>query len=132
MAKENRKKKFLMFLKEGKGIISYACGKTGISRQTYYDWIQKDEQFKEACNEINENMTDWVESKLFSKINDEDLTAIIFYLKTKGRNRGYVEKSEFGLTNKEGNDVEMPRVTYVFGNSEFVDEFDGGNGGSQD
>ena len=93
MAKKN-KDKFLQYLTEGKGIISYACQKAGIARRTYYNWLSKDEAFRNACDEINESVIDVVESKLLSKINDEDLTAIIFYLKTKGKHRGYVEKTE--------------------------------------
>ena len=34
------------------------------------------------------------EGKLMKKINVEDTTSIIFYLKTQGKERGYIEKSE--------------------------------------
>ena len=93
MGKMN-KEKFLKHLKDGKGIVSYASQKTGITRKTYYNWINKDADFKQKCEDIQEEIIDIVESKLLSKINDEDLTAIIFYLKTKGKNRGYVERVE--------------------------------------
>lgn len=97
MAKD--KKTFLKHFKDGKAIISYACDMTGISRQTYYNWYKSDPKFKTACDDIQEGVVDIVESKLLSKINDEDTTAIIFYLKTKGKHRGYVERVE--------NDVNM-------------------------
>jgi len=35
------------------------------------------------------------ENKLASKVNDGDTTAIIFTLKTIGRERGYIERKEW-------------------------------------
>lgn len=92
--KDRKKGAFLKHLKDAKGIISYACEKVGVSRSTYYNWHSKDADFKEKADEITEAIIDTVESKLLSKIQDEDLTAIIFFLKTKGRDRGYVERRE--------------------------------------
>lgn len=93
-----KQRTFLKHFKEGLGIISYACDATGIARRTYYNWIERDPKFKEACDEVAESLIDKVESKLLTKINDEDLTAIIFYLKTKGKKRGYVESVEQNVT----------------------------------
>lgn len=91
---KKEKIRFLENFKQGRGIISYACEKTGISRATYYNWINSDDEFKAACEDVDEAVIDVVESKLLSQINDDNLTAIIFYLKTKGKKRGYVEKVE--------------------------------------
>jgi len=91
---KTKKELFLKTLNDGKGIITYACQKTGISRQTYYNWLREDEDFASKVEEINESTIDIVESKLLGAINDDNLTAIIFYLKTKGKKRGYVERTE--------------------------------------
>lgn len=91
---ERKKKKFIEALREGRGIITYACQKIGISRKTYYDWYQNDSEFKMLADEVNDTTIDVVESKLLSAINEGNLTAIIFYLKTKGKKRGYVERTE--------------------------------------
>lgn len=115
------KKALLEALEDYHGIISDACRKVGISRQTYYDWLKSDSDFKLAAEEIGETAIDFVESKLFEKINgvqvkvngtkDEDEityqqppsdTAIIFYLKTKAKKRGYVERTEQDLNIKGG------------------------------
>lgn len=107
------KKKFLEVLDNSRGIISTACASmNNMSRQTYYNWLKNDEEFKEAAEDVQENAIDFVESKLFEKINGITIldkveggeevtyrlppsdTAIIFYLKTKGKKRGYIERME--------------------------------------
>ena len=45
-----------------------------------------------------ETAIDHVESKLMGAIDDGNVTAIIFFLKTQGKSRGYTERSEPGLT----------------------------------
>ena len=74
------------------GNVSESCSIAGISRQIFYNWMDKDPEFAEAVEEVNEANVDFVESALLQKINDGDTTTIIFYLKTKGKSRGYVEK----------------------------------------
>lgn len=94
MGKIQRQKDFLKHFREGYGIVTYACEKTGISRETYRQWKMKDPKFKAACEDVSEMTIDVVESKLLNKINEGDTTSIIFYLKTKGKHRGYVERVE--------------------------------------
>lgn len=112
------KKKFLEILDLSHGVISTACkSMNNMSRQTYYNWLKDDPEFEEAAQEIQENSIDFVESKLFEKINGVTVqtfnqkgepviydnppsdTAIIFYLKTKGKKRGYVERMELDNMN---------------------------------
>jgi len=86
------KKKFLENLSQCKGTISTACKMSGIARSTFYDYMNSDREFMEMVFETKELAIDYVERKLMQKIDDGDTTAIIFYLKTKGRKRGYGEK----------------------------------------
>ncbi|MCC8153788.1 MAG: hypothetical protein LIP01_05960 [Tannerellaceae bacterium] len=95
--KEDTKKnkdKLLAALEECAGLVSFACKKTGLSRQTFYRWCKEDPEFKQKVEDVMERQVDVVEAKLLKKINDEDTTAIIFYLKTKGKHRGYTQKVE--------------------------------------
>lgn len=95
---KQKQRSFLKHYKDGHGIITYACQATGIARRTYYNWLEKDEKFREAIEALQEETIDIVESKLLTQIDDGNLTAIIFYLKTKGKKRGYVEAVEQNVT----------------------------------
>ncbi len=94
MKKKDRQELFLKHFHDSHGIVSYACQKVGITRACYYKWRESDPKFKERAEEVEEETIDVVESKLLSAINNDDLTAIIFYLKTKGKKRGYIERVE--------------------------------------
>lgn len=88
------KEKLLDSLKECSGIVTFACEKVGLSRQTFYRWYREDAEFKERADAINELQIDIAEASLLKKIQKGDTTAIIFYLKTKGKSRGYTERKE--------------------------------------
>jgi len=108
---DNNKKEILQSLERHNGIVTSACGSIGLARSTYYQWLQADPEFKAAVDEIQEVAIDFVESKLMEKIKGVEVqsekgvydlppsdTAIIFYLKTKGKKRGYVERTEVDST----------------------------------
>jgi len=101
MVKTSRKAQFLIELKNSYGIVSTACSKVGISRYCFYDWCKKDVEFKKKVEEINESIVDVVEAYLLSLIKDKNPTAIIFFLKTRGRARGYSEKVDITSTIKD-------------------------------
>jgi len=86
----------LQALGETLGIVAHACKKAGIERCTHYKWMREDEEYRNKVEEISDMAIDHVESALMQKIiQEKDTTAIIFYLKTKGKKRGYVERQEF-------------------------------------
>ena len=87
-----KKETFLAALLNSDGNISKACGQTNISRTTIYDWIKKDDKFQEKVSYVNEELLDMAEDQLLKMIRKGNLTATIFYLKTKGQSRGYIEK----------------------------------------
>ena len=101
MTKKEKQKQFLSHFRDSHGIVSFACQQVGITRSCYYKWRENDPKFREKADEIEEETIDHVESKLYNAIDKGDLTAIIFYLKTKGKKRGYVEKAEQSISVKE-------------------------------
>ena len=96
--KLTKKETFLNCLKNKLCHISKACEAANIGRQTYYSWIEKDDKFKEQVEAAKEGLIDHVEHQLLRRINHDDTTAIIFSLKTRAKDRGYVEKQEITLS----------------------------------
>lgn len=80
------------------GNVSEVCNKLNISRTTFYNYYNNDLEFKEKIDDIKNIALDFVESKLIGKIKEGDIVAILFYLKTQGKKRGYVERVENELT----------------------------------
>jgi hypothetical protein len=56
--------------------------------------MENDPEYKKAVDDLQNVALDYAESKLHSQIKKENATAIIFYLKTKGKKRGYIERQE--------------------------------------
>lgn len=88
------KLKALHALEATHGIVSVAAQNCGIGRSTLYRWLEEDEAFKRALEDIREAAIDYVESKLLSLIDSGDTGSTIFFLKTRGKKRGYVERTE--------------------------------------
>ncbi|MCX6155448.1 MAG: hypothetical protein NT007_14940 [Candidatus Kapabacteria bacterium] len=81
------------------GIVSDACKAANISRSTFYNLKNSDKDFANEVDTITDIAIDFVESKLYKAIDEGNITAIIFFLKTKGKKRGYTEKQEIEVTN---------------------------------
>lgn len=79
---------FLDELGRSLGIVSIALQKTDVTREEYDLWREQ-KDFEQALQQINETALDYVENRLLNQINQGDLSAIQFYLKTKGKKRGY-------------------------------------------
>lgn len=81
--------------------VSVSCKKVGISRNTFYEWKKDDLEFAEQCKEKEESLIDFAETMLYKGIKDGKTTELIFFLKTKGQSRGYVEKQQHHVTHDE-------------------------------
>ena len=106
-----KKEQLLQALTKSLGIVSTACASVGMSRTTYYKYYNDDEQFKSQVDDISDIAIDFAESQLFELIKGGNITAVIFYLKTKGKKRGYVEKQELDLGNNFPNNITVEFVS---------------------
>ena len=94
----------LQALDKSMGIVSRAAEAIGINRSSHYRWMNSDEEYREQVESINEKVIDIAEHHLLGQITGGNISAIIFFLKTKGKKRGYVERQE--LTGKDGGPLE--------------------------
>ena len=82
-------------IRESSGLLTLAAKKANLTYKTIWQYSQDFPSVKQAVVESKERMLDFAEGKLYEKIKEGDNTAIIFYLKTQGKGRGYIERSEF-------------------------------------
>ena len=95
---------------QAKGFISIAALNLGCANNTVRNYIEKYAICKQACTDARETMIDVTEGRLYQEINAGNITAIIFFLKTQAKHRGYVERQEF--TGRNGDDIPIRIVDY--------------------
>jgi hypothetical protein len=122
-----QKRNLLEALRTSLGVVETACQKVGIPRRNHYYWLEKDPKYAAAVAEVDDVAIDFGESMLFklmrgytlpdtkvflnsdskqpivvpiTKHIGTDASAVIFFLKTRGKKRGYIERSE--VTGKDG------------------------------
>tara|TARA_R110001632_G_scaffold204002_1_gene327418 strand:+ start:138 stop:491 length:354 start_codon:yes stop_codon:yes gene_type:complete len=93
-----KKESLLQALEKSLGIVTVACKSADVPRSTYYKWLKSDEEFAASVKDIENIALDFGESQLHKQIGLGNTSATIFFLKTKGRKRGYIERSELDLT----------------------------------
>lgn len=89
--RQDKQKELLIEQLKKTPIIQIVCEKVGVSRATFYRWKRDDLVFADAVEHAIfmgvELVNDMAESQLLSAIRDQNMTAIIFWL--KHRHRGY-------------------------------------------
>ena len=112
---------FLKAFDEAHGILQPALKKLGWRRDTYNKIYEADVVFRTAVEDIRENSIDFVESQLMNQIGSGAVASTIFFLKTRAKNRGYVESSEFNVN------LDAVKIRYVLPQSEDTKSITGGN-----
>ena len=96
---DNYKKQMIEALKQSNGVVTTAIQSVKMHRSTFYNWMKEDEDFKQEVDDIRESALDFVESKMFERIENGSDTMIIFFLKTQGKKRGYIERTQLDVHN---------------------------------
>ena len=134
--------KIIQAISESQGLLTVAAKKSGYNYVTVWKYTQEFPAVRQAVVEAKERMIDYAEGKLYQNIQAGDNTAIIFYLKTQAKHRGFIERQE--LTGAEGQPIKTEAKVVHFDAGEVAraileaqklglnPELLGGNGHSED
>lgn len=103
--RDQAKQRMLAALSKHVGVIMYAAREAGISRKAHYDWMNNDADYREAVEDVNEGVGDFVERKILENIQRGQPAVQIFFAKTKLKHRGYQERHE--ITGLDGGSIDM-------------------------
>lgn len=96
--KEELKKRFVAEVINTHGFKTVACANLHLDPRTFQLWQAEDAEFRAAVADAVQIARDFrddrAEQRLFEKVEGGDTTAIIFYAKTRLKNRGYSERAE--------------------------------------
>jgi len=116
-----KKDAMLQALTASLGNVTEAAEKIGMNRKTHYEWLKDDPEYSAAVASLKNVALDFAESqlkKLMEGAERQALThdgevvtikdapntsAVIFYLKTQGKQRGYIERQELSTEIKSIN-----------------------------
>lgn len=93
-SKALKKKALIEALEKSLGVVTSACKACNVSRSQFYEYVNTDPEFAANVRDIDDVLLDFAEAQLYKQIKEGNTTATIFFLKTKGQRRGYIEKSQ--------------------------------------
>ena len=102
---KGKKKAMMEALITSMGNITTSAKKASICRLTHYDWLEKDEVYRQEYESLDDMECDFYRTALHQLVKEKNVTAVIFGLKTKGKHRGYVERQEIATSIKSDLDA---------------------------
>ena len=81
-------------IRDNRGLLYLAAEQVGLKGSTITERVQKSPYLQEAVHESRENRLDRAEKSLSRLVDQDNLGAICFILKTLGKSRGYQENSQ--------------------------------------
>ena len=92
-----------------RGNVSAVARAHDVPRSTVASRITKSDTLKKIVQEARDTVLDDAEDMLYERMKESD-TLLIFYLKTQGKKRGYIERQE--LTGEDGKPVPISVVNF--------------------
>ena len=84
-------------VRDCRGVVTAVATKLGCIPGTVYDYVKRYPALADVLDQARESAIDFVESALMKAIEGGNVTAVIFFLKTQGRSRGYSDRPEENL-----------------------------------
>jgi hypothetical protein len=81
-------------LAECQGLVYLAAKHLGCHVRTLANYRERHEEVREVISQKQGEITDTAERSLWAAIQKGEPWAVCFYLKTRGKDRGYVERAE--------------------------------------
>jgi hypothetical protein len=100
-------------LRKVRGNVSAVARVFRVTRQAIIYHINKSQTLKQAVIDAREERLDQAESSLDKAIRREEAWAVCFALKTQGKNRGYVERTETRAMTDDDIDREIEQLAGV-------------------
>lgn len=85
----------LPLIEQYKGNVAAIARKFGVARGTILNRCKESPTLMQALEDARETMLDNAESMLYNKVLEGSTVELLFFLKTQGRSRGYIERQEF-------------------------------------
>lgn len=112
-----RKRMMVEAMKQTLHNVTAATRHLGISRTQHYKWLKDDPEYREQIEESLEVSLDFAEAKLRELIAKGNTRAIIFFLESKGKSRGY------GLKNHNYRPEAKPKSEFEQMTNEELDQY---------
>lgn len=100
-------------LEDNYGIVARACQQVKITRDQYYAYYNEDPEFKKKADQTMEICLDLAEGKLIDKIQEGSEKSIHFFLKYRGKSRGYTDAVDITSNGKSISEIKLINVAEI-------------------
>lgn len=114
----------LPLIESNRGNVAAIARSLGVTRGTIWNRCNESPTLMQALTDAREAMIDNAESMLYKKVLEGSTPELLFFLKTQGRHRGYVERQENVVSNDPDSPfaIEVRHVDYRAGLEVNTDE----------
>jgi hypothetical protein len=92
-----KQKAVIEALEKSLGVVTTACKLVGVDRTVHYDWLKSNVTYRKAVRDIENVALDFAETHLHKQIAKGNPLSTMFYLKCKGKKRGYIEQNNIEI-----------------------------------
>jgi len=105
------KEQIIEAIRKSNGYKTVAGRMIGCTSVTIDNYMKKYPEIETVYNEVLDSKLDFAEGQLMKNIKEGKETSLIFFLKTKGKDRGYIERQEIQHPKSPGEPLTM-KITF--------------------